>query len=153
MFSKNKDVDRIILQKLDDVDLFNTLLVNKYGNSLANENFWMNRVLQRYPQTFKFKEPRMTWRKYYLSIVYYIDEMKTKYGFNFKQGDPKKYYHALRINNNARGRSKQAEFLKKDMEDVALHYANELSLRIKREPYQLNTTRWEIEKKILLEFC
>lgn len=150
-FSKIKDVDRIILQNLDDKDLFSALLTNKYLNSLVDENFWMNRVLIRYPETFKFKESHMNWRNFYLSTVYYINEMKIKYGFDFTKGDPKKYYHALRINNGALSRSKQAAFLRKGMEDVALHYANELSLRFKRIPYQLNTERWEEEKKAILE--
>jgi hypothetical protein len=43
VFSQNKDADRIILNKL-------TILVNQYAYSLTDENFWMNRLLSRYPQ-------------------------------------------------------------------------------------------------------
>ena len=152
-FSKVKDVDRLILQKLEDQDLFNTLLTNKYANSLADENFWMNRVLIRYPGTFQFKEPNPTWRNFYLSSVYYIDKMLSDFGFSFTKGDPKKYYHALRINDNALWRSGQAKFLRNDMEDVALYYNNKLRTRIKRygnPVYQLNTPEWEKEKEDLL---
>ena len=152
-FSKTKDVDRLILQKLNDEDLINTLLTNKYANSLADENFWMNRVLTKYPGTFRFKEQNMTWRNFYLSSVYYIDKILTKYGFNFTGGDPKKYYHALRINNHVIGKMRQAIFLRNDMEDIALFYANRLSLRNLKygaPVYRLNTPEWEVEKEDLL---
>ena len=152
-FSKTKDVDRLILQKLNDEELINTLLTNKYANSLADENFWMNRVLIRYPGTFRFKEHNMTWRNFYLSSVYYIDKMLTQFGFNFTKGDPKKYYHALRINNHVIGKMRQAMFLRNDMEDIALFYSNKLSSRninYGARVYRLNTPEWEVEKEDLL---
>ena len=59
-FSENKDVDRIILLKLSDRDLLETLRVNTYALNLANEHFWRNRIEQRYPQTMQYKKKEET---------------------------------------------------------------------------------------------
>jgi hypothetical protein len=48
MFKENKDVHRIILEKLNDKDLFSVLLINKYTYSLADNHFWMNRYFSNY---------------------------------------------------------------------------------------------------------
>ena len=68
-FTKNKDVDREIMYRLNDKDLFNVMLTEKYARGLIDEIFWMNRVLHRYPGTFKYKEAHTTWKKFYLSII------------------------------------------------------------------------------------
>jgi hypothetical protein len=146
-YTKNKDVDRIILENLYDEDLFRTLLTNKYTNSLVDENFWMNRLLSRFPQVSKYKEQNITWRKFYLSLVYYINKMMTEFGFTFTQGNPKKYYEALKVNARRLSRKRQAEFLRNDMEDAALFYANKMNeLFHHAHFYVLNTPEWEQEK-------
>jgi hypothetical protein len=151
-FTKNKDADRIILQNLDDKDLFRTLLMNKYTNSLVDENFWMNRLLSRFPQVSKYKEQNITWRKFYLSLVYYINKMMTEFGFTFTQGNPKKYYEALKVNARRLSRKRQAEFLRNDMEDAALFSANKMNEFFHHARfYILNTPEWEQEKADILE--
>ena len=50
MFTGNKDADRLILLNLDsDREILNICSLNKYGNELCNESFFMNRTLQKYP--------------------------------------------------------------------------------------------------------
>ena len=95
-FSKNKDVDREILQRLDDRDLFQTLLTSKYSYEITNnDNFWRNRLLMKYASTISHKPEDVSWKDYYLSAVYYIEELKRK-GFEFKYGDPK-FLHKLLV--------------------------------------------------------
>ncbi len=49
MLTGNKDVDRKILNELDDKDLVNVCQTNKKAQSLCNDQvFWMNRVFQRF---------------------------------------------------------------------------------------------------------
>lgn len=150
-FTKNKDADRLILQNLDDEDLFRSLLTNKYTNSLVDENFWMNRVLSHFSQISKYKEKDMTWRKFYVSIVYYTNKMETKFGFKFTQGNPRKYYEALKANKSQVGRGGQAMFLWNGMEDAALFYSNKLNSAYDRPLYTIGSPEWEEEKKNLLE--
>ncbi len=90
-FSKNKDADRIILEQLDDRDLLQLMIVNKYVYNLADENFWRNRLMSKYPSSSEFKRDQ-TWKEYYLSVVYYIDRLKNKYNYSYMKGDPKEIY-------------------------------------------------------------
>ena len=45
MLTGNKDVDRKILNELEDKDLVNACQINKKAHTLCNDQvFWMNRV-------------------------------------------------------------------------------------------------------------
>jgi hypothetical protein len=102
-FSKNKDVDREILQRLEDRDLFNTLLTNKYSYDITNnDNFWRNRLLLKYPVTIPYKPENFNWKDYYLSVVYYIDKLKKEKNFDFKEGDPRFLYKLLVVQQGKR---------------------------------------------------
>ncbi len=67
----NKDVDRKILNNLEDKDLVKFCAVDKKANSLCNDQvFWMNRVFDRFGYVGgdilrKNKEDR-TWSEYYI---------------------------------------------------------------------------------------
>ena len=87
-FTQNKDADRLILQELDDRDLFSTILANKYVSTLPNENFWRNRLFKRYPSSLGYKKENQTWREYYLSLISLIDNIKRKYKFEYTRGNP-----------------------------------------------------------------
>ena len=153
MFSTNKDANRIILQNLDDSDLFHTLLVNKYANFLGNEDFFRNRLITKYPSTAIYKPTEQSWKKYYLSVIYYIDKMKTEYDFEFTIGDPKVYYKLLRKNFKTNKRTvKIKENLIKNYEDLALYFTNKDILNynfmtgFNNKLYSLNTLRWDNHK-------
>ena len=53
-FTTNKDVDIDILNRLDDEDLVSFCSVDKYANSLCNdEEFWKRRVVTKYGKYLK----------------------------------------------------------------------------------------------------
>ena len=47
-FTGNKDVDLVILNQLNDRDLFSICQVNKYISSLCNEDFWKKKFMRKY---------------------------------------------------------------------------------------------------------
>ncbi len=71
MLTGNKDVDRKILNILDDKDLVNVCKTNKKANIICNDQvFWMNRVFGRFGYVGgdtlrKYKKDR-TWSEYYI---------------------------------------------------------------------------------------
>ena len=71
MLTGNKDVDRKILNKLEDKDLVKACQVNKYADSICNDQvFWMNRVFDRFGYVGgdllrKYKKDR-SWSEYYI---------------------------------------------------------------------------------------
>ncbi len=79
MLTGNKDVDRKILNKLDDKDLVNVCQTNKKAESLCNDQvFWMNRVFNRFPEVKgdilrKFKGTR-SWSEYYIQDLRKINK-------------------------------------------------------------------------------
>jgi ankyrin repeat protein len=96
MFSGNKDVDRLILLKLDsDREILNVCSLDKH-NKICNEDFFRNRIYQKYPKSIPFKFS--TWKKYYLFLIYHIDKMK-ELNFDFTDGDAGSYYKILNQNN------------------------------------------------------
>ena len=69
-----KDTDLIILSKLDDKTLLSFCSVNKYANRLCyNEDFWRNRLKERFPDSISFKSRENTYRNFYLSLVKYLN--------------------------------------------------------------------------------
>ena len=69
MFTKIKDVDLRILSELEDRDLLNVCLTNKYANKICqDEHFWRNRLVSQYgDKVFKYR-PDMSWKNYYMQI-------------------------------------------------------------------------------------
>ena len=71
MLTGNKDVDFIILNKLDDIDLVNICQVNKQAKTLCNDqDFWLNRIMLKFPYLGlnvlnKHKQERL-WNQYYI---------------------------------------------------------------------------------------
>ena len=76
--SGNKDVDLLILDKLDDKSLINFCFVNQNANHLCQiDSFWRNRLIKKYGQeSLEYKSG--TWKQFYLSILkYWNDDMDT----------------------------------------------------------------------------
>ena len=74
MLTGNKDVDLYkILMPLDDNSLLNfcqTAIKQEYEKSLCdNEDFWRNRIFNKYGKVEK--NPKRTWKNFYLKTVYY----------------------------------------------------------------------------------
>lgn len=77
--SGNKNVDHLILDKLDDKSLLNFCISNPkdlYLKKICNdEDFWKNRFIKIFgkQRTF-YKSERRTWKDYYLKIIFYLDK-------------------------------------------------------------------------------
>lgn len=98
MLTKLKDTDKIILSMLDDRDLLSACLADKNTNSLCDETFFRNRIYEKYPNLVPFKTSDISWKNYYLKIVYYIDKLEIEHGFKFtkdSKGTPKQYYEII----------------------------------------------------------
>jgi hypothetical protein len=83
-FTGNKDVDLIILDKLDDRTLFYVCGMNQkdeYVNRICNDDyFWMNRLRKTYGDVAKI-QPR-TWKNLYLGLVYFLDKYENTFNLN-----------------------------------------------------------------------
>jgi hypothetical protein len=69
-FTHIRDVDMLILQKLDDEHLFDICTLNAYANSLCRSaKFWRNRFMLRFaPDLLSGKPSEMSWREYYVEL-------------------------------------------------------------------------------------
>lgn len=94
VFTKHRDADREILLRIQsDEELLNICkMENKYIKSLCNEDFFRRRLLNKFPETIKDKSVNVSWRKYYLSMVYYVGKLQEEFSFDFRIGNPEKYY-------------------------------------------------------------
>jgi len=81
-FTNVKDVDRLILDAADDKTLLNILLMNKNLVKLGEEAF-KRRMLKYYPYLAKKKPESISWSKYYLSNVYYINKLKEEFDLDY----------------------------------------------------------------------
>ena len=67
-----KDVDLKIFSELNDRDLFSFCLADKYINKMCkDEHFWRNRFISRFGRVESPK--KLSWRKYYLTIISTLD--------------------------------------------------------------------------------
>ncbi len=71
MLTGNKDVDRKILNNLEDIDLVNLCQTNKKANSLCNDQvFWMNRVFHKFGyvggDVLRKNKKDRSWSEYYI---------------------------------------------------------------------------------------
>lgn len=85
MLTGNKNLDSIILNKLDDKDLVNLCQTNRQGNDLCNDqSFWLNRIMVKFPylslDLLKEYKGDRTWSQYYINDLRKINKFnKTQY--------------------------------------------------------------------------
>jgi hypothetical protein len=106
LLSGNVDVDREILFRVeDDEDLLRVCSANKYAfKEVCNDKFFQNRTVKKFPKTVPLKPKEMTWKNYYLNLLYYIDKLKREYDFDYKgERDPEEIYNILLIDNHEVG--------------------------------------------------
>lgn len=153
-----KDVDLLILSELDDRDLFNMCLVNKYANKLCqNEDFWKNRFMTKFGSTAqkhssRFKLRNVTWRNTYLKIVQDLQFFSTQpweifnfISYNVKSDnvkistyiDEKRIYRLPKDDESFIPLSKSSDFAKNNF------WLTNLGNHIKLEfiPYDVSTIR------------
>ena len=90
-----KDVSRYMLKNLSDRDVLNFCITNRKNKEICNEDFFYQLLRERYPDSLKYKEADLTYKKYYLSVIGYVDLLKRKYGFDYKKyniGNPENQY-------------------------------------------------------------
>ena len=81
-FTGIRDVDLLILKELADEDLFTLCQVDKYINSLCNnENFWLNKLLKKYPD-YKLLKMEATYKDIYKEL---FRLEKLKYDLKLKE--------------------------------------------------------------------
>ena len=81
-FSTNKDADRLILNYLDDKDLFSVCKVNKYSEELCNEEFFKLRLLSRFPKAKKGKN--VSYKEEYMYLSEEKERAQKEYKASFK---------------------------------------------------------------------
>jgi len=91
-FTGIKDVDKLIIQNMDTRTFLNTYQIkNKYIHSLFSDNVFKNRAEKEFPNVSKTKVT--TWKQFYFDLIYWVNLLKEKYGFeshDFKT-HPKEY--------------------------------------------------------------
>lgn len=91
-----KDTDRLVLESIEsERDFLSTCLADKYFSALCDENMFRKRIMNKYSSSLYNKPDYMSYKKFYLQLIYYIDKLKSENGFNFTSGDPISYYELL----------------------------------------------------------
>lgn len=75
-----KDVDREILNKLDDRSLLKACQIDKYTwNKVCDDDFLRRRLLSKYPEieTWRFKGE--SWKRFFLRATRYIALLKEEF--------------------------------------------------------------------------
>ena len=164
MLTGNKDVDRKILNELDDVDLVKACQVNKQAHSICKDQvFWMNRVFQRYNYVpgvvlrkykGKDKDKNRTWSDYYIHDLRKINKNSLIDGS--KNGRLDHVIIALKNGANIRAELDQAlklssknghlEVVKFLVEQGAnIHAEDDYALRFSSEKGHLDTVKFLVE--------
>jgi len=80
MISGNKDIDRDILNKLDDKELLKACSIDKYTwNTVCDDEFFHRRILVKYSEIKKFRRENETWKHFFLRTITYISLMREKF--------------------------------------------------------------------------
>lgn len=75
MLTKQKDTDYLLTSYLDDKSLLKLCIAQPHLEFCNDENFWQKRFYSKYGE--QIKSERVTWKKFYLGVIYY----KEKYPF------------------------------------------------------------------------
>ena len=91
-----KDVDREILQHVDDRELLEICTVDrKTWNEVCDDAFLRRRLISKYPGIEEYKREDESWKRFFLNVIYYISKMKDDHQFEYKNGDFYQQYHML----------------------------------------------------------
>lgn len=107
--TRNRDVDREILKKMDDSSFLSvcTQLLNKrkddYLDKLCNGDRYYPNLFElrlrsdpRYIGAYEYKPNNISWKKYFTHVLLWVEKLKQiGYDFTGKRGDPKIYHDIL----------------------------------------------------------
>ncbi len=125
MLTGNKDVDRKILNELEDKDLVSLCQINKQANSLCNDQvFWMNRVFLRFGYVGgnilrKYKGDR-TWSEYYIQDLRKINPTNADKYLETGSHEGKLYHVIIALKNGANISHEDFTILTKYYNNLAL---------------------------------
>ncbi len=135
MLTGNKDVDRKILNNLEDKDLVNVCQTNKKAQSLCNDQvFWMNRVFLRFGyvggDVLRKNKKDHTWSEYYIKDLRKINKVN---GYRYL------------LDGSRQGRLDQVIISLKNGADI--HMNNDIALREASENSYLDIVKYLVELK------
>ena len=93
MLTGIRDVDREIVNNLNDKDLLNMCIVNRtYSERVCDDSYFRLRTEARFPETVPYKDyinenKTRTWKNHYLTIVKYIDLLQRRYKYIYRAED------------------------------------------------------------------
>ena len=88
-----KDTDREVLKHVDDKELLRICTINKKTwNEVCDDGFLRRRLLNKYPGIEKYKSVNESWKRFFLSAIYYISKLKEDYQFVYTSGDFENQY-------------------------------------------------------------
>ncbi len=91
-----KDVDREILSRLDDKELFTVCQIDKrFWNTICDDNF-LKRRLSKYNKIEQYKKENETWKQFFLRVIYIISKMYEDFKFVYTMGDFENQYKLLK---------------------------------------------------------
>ena len=91
-----KDLDREILNKVNDADLLKVCSVDKrMWNEVCDDDFLRRRLEKNHPGVVQYKE---TWKDFFLDVTHIIAKMQEEYEFTYTTGNYKKQYKLLKEN-------------------------------------------------------
>ena len=160
-----KDVDRIILNKLEDTVLFQVLSLNEEWNKICDDNFFYQRLKDKYPHlysSYSKNNNNKNVKEYYIHIMKIINKLKEEFDFNFTTyGDPEEYYEILSQMRAAENikietfaevyKNKEAmekahnlsmlviDIVRNDYDDMLLHILNKFRDKNVTEPWNLQS--------------
>ena len=91
-----KDLDREILERVDDKELLTVCSIDKrMWNEVCDDVFMKRRLMKKYPGIEKYKP---SWKEFFLDVTKTVADMKDIYGFTYTGGNYKKQYKLLQKN-------------------------------------------------------
>ena len=83
-----KDVDREVLKDVDDDKLLKICSVDrKTWNEVCDDTFLKRRLMSKYPGIEQYKREDESWKRFFLTAIYYISKMKEDYQFTYTSGN------------------------------------------------------------------
>ena len=90
-----KDIYLYLTNFVDDKTILNMLSVNKKFN---NPDFFQQVIRTKYPLLIEYKDETITWRKFYVNLIFSIFMIKEKYNIEFNgQYNPIKFYKSWKV--------------------------------------------------------
>jgi hypothetical protein len=95
-----RDLDREILDKVDDAELLKVCSIDKYTWKVVCDDAFLRRRLSKYTEIEQYKKKRESWKYFFVKVVNCIHKLREKYGFDYTSGNLFNQYWFLKIYSN-----------------------------------------------------